>query len=58
MSYVCQCDDPTDITFAVSSLSQHLEAPTTSHMHAVTPCVPLPNGTKELKLVIGGKHVE
>src|SRR6266481_3852572 len=45
-----------DITFAVSSLSQHLKALTMSHMHAVMRVFHYLHGTKELKLIIGGKH--
>jgi len=45
-----------EITFVVSSLSQHLEGPTTSHMHAAMCVFRYLLGTKELKLVVGGKH--
>jgi hypothetical protein len=43
-----------DIAFAVSNLSQYLDAPRTTHIHAVTRVFRYLSGTKELKLVLGG----
>jgi hypothetical protein len=43
-----------DIAFAVSNLSQYLDAPRTTHLHAVTRVFRYLSGTKELKLVLGG----
>jgi len=43
-----------DIAFAVSTLSQYLEAPHTTHLHAVSRIFRYLSGTKELKLVLGG----
>ena len=45
-----------DIAFAVSTLSQYLESPTTTHQHAVTRVFRYLSGTKSLKLVLGGPH--
>ena len=44
-----------DIAFAVSNLSQYLNAPRTTHLHAVTRVFRYLSGTKELKLILGGK---
>ena len=43
-----------DIAFAVSTLSQHLETPHSTHMKAVTRVFRYLAGTKELKLTLGG----
>ena len=43
-----------DISFAVSHLSQYLDAPRTTHLHAVTRVFRYLSGTKDLKLVLGG----
>jgi hypothetical protein len=43
-----------DIAFAVSTLSQYLDAPRTTHFHAVTRVFHYLSGTKDLKLVLGG----
>ena len=43
-----------DIAFAVSNLSQYLDTPRTTHIHAVTRVFRYLSGTKELKLVLGG----
>jgi len=43
-----------DIAFAVSNLSQYLDAPRTTHLLAVTRVFRYLSGTKELKLVLGG----
>ena len=43
-----------DIAFAVSNLSQYLDAPRTTHLHAVTRVFRYLSGTKGLKLVLGG----
>lgn len=43
-----------DITFAVSTLSQYLDAPWSTHLIAVKHVFQYLNGTKELKLVISG----
>ena len=42
-----------DIAFAVSNLSQYLDAPRTTHLHAVTRVFHYLSGTKEYKLVLG-----
>lgn len=47
-----------DIAFAVSTLSQYLEAPRTTHLAAVTRVFRYLLGTKELKLILGGTHSE
>jgi hypothetical protein len=43
-----------DISFAVSNLSQYLDAPRTTHLHAVTRVFRYLSGTNNLKLVLGG----
>ena len=43
-----------DIAFAVSSLSQFLESPRTTHLQAVARVFHYLSGTKELKLTLGG----
>ena len=43
-----------DIAFAVSNLSQYLDAPRTTHLQAVARVFRYLSGTKELKLVLGG----
>ena len=45
-----------DIAFAVSALSQYLDAPHTTHLHAVTQVFHYLAGTKDFKLVLGGSH--
>ena len=45
-----------DIAFAVSTLSQYLEAPRSTHMKAVTRVFRYLMGTKNLKLVLGSSH--
>ena len=45
-----------DITFAVSTLSQFLESPRTTHLQAVTRVFRYLSGTKNLTLVLGGLH--
>ena len=47
-----------DISFAVSTLSQYLENPHTTHLKAVTRVFRYLSGTKDLKLVLGGSHSE
>jgi hypothetical protein len=47
-----------NITFAVFTLSQYLEAPRTTHLVAVTQVFRYLLGTKELKLILGGTHSE
>ena len=43
-----------DIAFAVSNLSQYLDAPRTTHILAVTRVFRYLSGTKDFKLVLGG----
>lgn len=43
-----------DIAFAVSKLSQYLDAPRMTHLHAITRVFRYLAGTKELKLILGG----
>jgi hypothetical protein len=43
-----------DLVFAVSTLSQYLEAPCSTHMRAVTCVFHYLLGTKHLKLILGG----
>ena len=43
-----------DIAFTVSTLSQFLDAPRTTHLHAVTRVFRYLSGTKDLKLTLGG----
>ena len=43
-----------DIAFAVSTLSQHLDSPHSTHIQAVTRVFCYLSATKELKLVLGG----
>ena len=45
-----------DIVFAVSNLSQYLDAPRTMHMQAVSRVFRYLSGTKGLKLTLGGPH--
>jgi hypothetical protein len=45
-----------DIAFTVSTLSQYLEAPWSTHMKAVTRVFHYLSGMKHLKLVLGGSH--
>jgi hypothetical protein len=45
-----------DIVFAVSTLSQYLDAPHTTHLHAVTRVFRYLAGTKDFKLVLRGAH--
>ena len=45
-----------DIVFAVSTLSQYLDAPQTTHLQAVTRVFHYLSDMKELKLVLGGPH--
>jgi hypothetical protein len=45
-----------DIAFAVSTLSQYLDAPHTTHLQAVTRIFRYLSGTKDLKLVLGGPY--
>ena len=45
-----------DIAFAVSTLSQYLEAPRSTHMKAITRVFRYLSGTKHLKLILGGSH--
>ena len=45
-----------DISFAVSTLSQYLESPHTTHIQAVIRVFRYLSGTKDLKLVLGGLH--
>ena len=44
-----------DISYAVSTLSQYLEMPHTTHLTAVRRVFAYLSGTKDLKLVLGGK---
>ena len=43
-----------DIAFTISNLSQYLNSPHTTHLHAVTRVFRYLFGTKDLKLVLGG----
>ena len=43
-----------DISFAVSTLSQYLDAPHTTHVQAAIGVFRYLSGTKDLKLVLGG----
>ena len=45
-----------DIAFAVSALSQYLDAPHTTHLHAFTRVFCYLAGTKDFKLVLRGSH--
>jgi hypothetical protein len=45
-----------DIAFAVSTLSQYLEVPWSTHMKAVTQVFHYLSGMKHIKLVLGGSH--
>jgi len=47
-----------NIGFAVSTLSQYLKSPRTTHLVAITQVFCYLSGTKELKLVLGGTHSE
>ena len=47
-----------NIRFAVSTLSQYIESPRTTHLIAVTRVFYYLLGTKELKLILGGIHSE
>jgi len=44
-----------DISFAVSTLSQYLDAPRTTHINAVRHIFRYLSGTKQLRLILGGK---
>jgi hypothetical protein len=44
-----------DISFAVSTLSQYLDTPRTTHLNAVRRIFRYLSGTKRLKLILGGK---
>jgi Reverse transcriptase (RNA-dependent DNA polymerase)/gag-polypeptide of LTR copia-type/GAG-pre-integrase domain len=46
-----------DITFAVSTLSQYLESPTTTHLIAVKRVIRYLKGTKHLRLTLGGHEI-
>src|SRR4051812_42962791 len=43
-----------DVAFAIGTLSQHLECPTTTHMEALKHVMHYLKGTKEFKLTLGG----
>jgi hypothetical protein len=45
-----------DIAYAVSTLSQYMESPHTTHLAAVKRIFAYLSGTKNLKLVLGGKE--
>src|SRR3984885_14387039 len=45
-----------DIAFAISTLSQYLDAPRMTHLIAVTRVFRYLSGTKGLKLVLGGNN--
>ena len=47
-----------DITFAVSTLSQYLESPTTTHLIAVKRVIRYLKGTKHLCLTLGGHEID
>jgi hypothetical protein len=47
-----------DITFAVSTLSQYLESPTTTHLIAVKRVIRYLKGTKHLRLTLGGHEID
>jgi len=47
-----------DITFAVSTLLQHLEFPRTTHIVAMTHIFHYLLGTKDLKLTLGGTQMK
>ena len=46
-----------DIAFAVSTLSQYLDTPHSTHIQAVTRIFRYLSATRELKLVLGGSHI-
>ena len=46
-----------DITFAISTLSQYLESPTTTHIIAVKHVICYLKGTKHLRLTLGGHEI-
>jgi hypothetical protein len=46
-----------DITFAVSTLSQYLDSPHTTHLEAVKRVFKYLAGTKHLRLTLGGHHL-
>ena len=46
-----------DITFAVTTLSQYLESPTTTHIIAVKRVIRYLKGTKHLRLILGGREI-
>jgi hypothetical protein len=45
-----------DIAFAVSTLSQYLDEPHSTHLQAITQIFCYLTGTKDLRLVLGGSH--
>ena len=47
-----------DITFTVSTLSQYLESPTTTHLIAVKRVIHYLKGTKHLCLTLGGHEID
>src|SRR5277367_3912864 len=47
-----------DITFAVTTLSQYLESPTTTHLIAVRRVIRYLKGTKHLRLTLGGREID
>jgi len=46
-----------DITFAVSTLSQYLNSPRTTHLIAITHIFHYLSDTKGLKLILGGCYI-
>jgi hypothetical protein len=47
-----------DITYAVTTLSQHLEAPSSTHLQAARRVIRYLKGTKSLRLVLGGDNLQ
>jgi hypothetical protein len=47
-----------DITYAVATLSQHLEAPSSTHLQAARRVIRYLKGTKSLRLVLGGNSLQ
>jgi hypothetical protein len=46
-----------DITYAVNTLSQHLEAPSSTHFQAARRVIHYLKETKSLRLVLGGENI-
>jgi hypothetical protein len=55
LMYVAVMTRP-DISYAISTLSQHMEAPRTTHLVAVKRVFAYLSGTRQLKLVLGDKN--